>query len=160
MVFRRSEPQQQVTGGIMLGGDGAGVQVMGEQLREVDAPIEALVGAANGMIHGAGLGAAASAAITFAESGELSGRQIINNLKSAHLGPIIGAALAFSAISGFVRYSRASKHNEWSQKHYDFLHSKIDAAKENKATTDSPKSFAEREDKKQEKVAGSERGLG
>ena len=152
MVFRRNEPQQQA-GGIMLGGDGAGVQVMGEQLREVDAPIEALVGASNGFVHGAGLGAAVSAALTFAEHGHITGKNIIDKIKSDHLAPIVGAALAFSAISGFVRYSRASKHNEWSQKHYDFLHSKIDAA-----AKESPKSFAEREDKKKESSAKIEIG--
>lgn len=155
MVIRRHELQQLGGGSIMMGGDG-GVHVMGEQLREVDAPIEALVGAGNGFIHGAGLGAAVSAAVTFAESGELSGRQIINNIKSTHLGGVLGAALAFSAISGFVRYSRAAKHNEWSQKHYDFLHTKIDATKEN--ASESPKSFAEREDKKKEISAKTEIG--
>ncbi|MEK6747319.1 MAG: hypothetical protein ABL867_01335 [Rickettsiales bacterium] len=157
MVFRKHELQQQA-GGIMLGGDG-GVHVMGEQLREVDVPVETLVGASNGLIHGAGIGAAVSAAITFVETPheENVGKNIIDKMKSSHLAPIVGAALAFSAISGFIRYSRASKQNEWSRKHYDFLQSKIDVAKEN-SPQESPKSFAEREDKKKESSAKIEIG--
>lgn len=140
----------------MMGGDGAGVHVMGEQLREVDAPIEALVGASNGLIHGAGLAAMGSAALTFVESGGIDGKQILTKMTSTHLGGIIGTALGFAALSGFIRYSRAAKHNEWSKKHYEFLQSKIDSAKDH--NHEEPKSFAQREDKKRESSARAEIG--
>ncbi len=158
MVFgNRNSAQQPNAGGMVFGGDGAGVHVMGEQLREVDTPIEALVGAANGIVHGAGIGAAVSAALTWADTAhgeQVSGKQILNNIRSNHLGGIIGAALAFSAISGFVRYSRASKHNEWSQKHYDFLREQNSAE-----PAESPKSFSEREETRKAIPANKEIGV-
>ncbi|MEZ5690255.1 MAG: hypothetical protein R3D71_01145 [Rickettsiales bacterium] len=136
-------PQQQ-SGGVFVDGSG-GAHVMGEQLREVDAPVEGLVGAAKGLVNGLVLGGAGSAVITAVDTpeGQKAGRAIIQNMKSSHLGAILGVALATSALSGFIRYSRAAKQNEWSRKHYGFLESQIDSRRLGQA-----QSFAQREDER------------
>lgn len=139
----RKQPEQQA-GNVMFGGDGAsGVHVMGEQLREVDAPIEGLVGSGRGAINGALIGGAVSAAFTMAktEGQKTTAKMILNNITSSHLGGVLGAVAAGAAISGFIRYSRAQKQNEWSQKHYDFMNQQAASA----TNVEPQKPFAERE---------------
>jgi hypothetical protein len=43
------------------------------------------------------------------------------NWTGKHGLAILGATTALGAIGGIVRYSRAVKHNEWSDRHYAFL---------------------------------------
>lgn len=143
MLHNRNTQQQPQPGNMVVSDSGMGVHVMGEQLREVDAPIEGLVGAGRGAVNGAVLGVAASLARTYAATASTKDvfdkKLAINNITSTHVGMIMGITAAFAALSGFIRYSRAAKHNEWSQKHYDFLNAKA-------ASADTPKGFAERED--------------
>jgi hypothetical protein len=143
MLHNRNIPQQPQNGNMVVSDSGMGVHVMGEQLREVNAPIEGLVGAGRGAVNGAVLGVAASLARTYAasEGQGLNKKIAINNITSTHVGMIMGITAAFAALSGFIRYSRAAKHNEWSQKHYDFLNAKVATA-----ASDAPQGFAEREE--------------
>ncbi|GEM_PF-3910127 len=131
------------TGGMFFGSDGAGVQVMGEQLREVDAPIEGLVGAAASGVSSAVIAGIGSSIVTIAhmpEEQELTSRALISGLKN-HTAGIIATILAGATIGGLVRYSRAAKHNEWSQKHYDFMHDQQELKHDKNPET----SFAEKE---------------
>ena len=140
-----------------FGGYGSGVLVMGEQLREVNAPVEGMQGAVQGLVNGLTLGVAGSAAVTFANSDKFELKQVFANAKSNHLGAILGAAAAMSALGAFFRYSNAEKHNEWSQKHYEFLREQatLSAGTQQQET---PKNFAAREDAK--KSSAVNKGVG
>lgn len=120
MIHNRNVPQQSQPG-IAFGGDGSGVMVMGEQLREVNAPVEGIVGAGHSAVQGLILSMIGSAAVTASKSSGRTSIPMIMEGARTHMGVILGATAAASAIGGFVRYARAAKHNEWSQKHYDFL---------------------------------------
>lgn len=153
----RKQPEQQASN-VMFGGDGAaGVHVMGEQLREVDAPIEGMVGAGRGAINGAVVGGAVSAAVTMATSeGKTTFKEIMNKITSTHLGGVLGAVAAGAAISGFIRYSRAKKHNEWSQKHYDFMNQQAATT----TTTEQPKLFTDRENERKQTTPAASPSVG
>jgi len=106
---------------IMGGGDGS--YVSGEMLKQVDTPIESLLGAANGALSGLVVSGAISGLVSFSKAEGKSGllSSVAKNWTGSHKWPIIGATVALGALGGVVRYSRAVKHNEWSDKHYAFL---------------------------------------
>jgi len=130
------------SGMVMVGADGGnGTFVSGEQLKQADVPVETLLGAANGALSGAIVSSAVSAAVTVAshnralsELGEPLGKMIIKNITSNHLIAVLSGTAAFAALGALVRHSRATKHNEWSERHYAYLEQQAG------------KSFTERED--------------
>lgn len=98
------------------GGNFAGSTfVQGEELKQVDAPIEGLMGAMSGGLGGAVVGGVVSAIIS-ASSPEYRTGQIgpFDNM-GKHLPWILGATTAFALVGALTRYSRASKHNEWAK---------------------------------------------
>ena len=108
-------------GMIMGGGDGS--YVSAEKLKQVDTPVETLVGVVNGVVTGGALSAGVSALVTAGggqEPKELV-KAITKNITHAHAWPIIGFTAIMGAMSGLVRFSRARMHNQWSDRHYDFL---------------------------------------
>ncbi len=106
---------------VMGGGDNAGfAYVSGEQLKQVDTPVETVLGAANGALMGAIVASVGSALVTAADHGK-DKQAILKNLKGKHLLPILGASTAMAGFGALVRNSRAAKHNEWSERHYEFM---------------------------------------
>ncbi len=152
MIHNRNIPQQ-AQPGIAFGGDGSGVMVMGEQLREVNAPVEGIVGAAHSAVQGLLLSMIGSAAVTASKSSGRTSIPMIMEGARTHLGVILGVTAAASAIGGFVRYTRAAKHNEWSQKHYDFLREQ-----NSQRQSEGSSSFSDREEGRKAQQAGKEIG--
>ena len=116
---------------ILGGGESSGISyVGGERLKQLDVPIETLLGGANGAISGAALGAAGSAIVTLANRGkDIAGvaeetsalKPMLQNITGKHLLPVLGTAAAFGAMGALIRFSQARRHNEWSERHYNFL---------------------------------------
>jgi hypothetical protein len=144
-MARRNIPQQGGRGNMIMGGDTSGMAyVDGEMLKEVSVPVETLLGAANGALTGAVISSVVSGAVTLSQKparGEFLSTAFSNIFKKdKHLIPVLIGASVLTAIGGIVRYSRAQKHNEWSERHYAFLEQqdkghveKIDDQRENAA---------------------------
>ena len=147
-------PQQQSGQGVLMGGgDNSGfAYVSGEQLRQVDTPIESLLGAASGAFVGSIGSSVLSAVVTMIDDGKniesiaknASAGSIINEAPSAlrnitgkHLPYVLAGATAMAGLGAAVRYSRASKHNEWSNRHYSFLENKEQPAMDTSNGSDS-----------------------
>jgi len=121
MQRKTPAPQQGGSNVVMGGGENAGfAYVSGEQLKQVDTPVETLLGAANGAVTGAVVGGIGSALVTAANYGK-DKQAIVKNLTGKHMLPILGASTAMAGLGALVRYSRATKHNEWSERHYNFM---------------------------------------
>ncbi len=113
---------------IMGGGDSSGMAyVDAEMLKQVDVPVETLLGATNGAITGGILSAVVSGAVSFGKSKGGKGTFLkeavkdITTAKGGHLIPVLIGTSVLTALGGIVRCSRAKKHNEWSDRHYAFL---------------------------------------
>lgn len=115
-------PMQQNSGMLLGGGEGAISHVEGMQLKQVDVPVETLLGFANGAVKGAMLGGVVSVFASIAQSeGGLWMKQAMGNLTGRHLLPVLACTTALGGLGALVRYSRAAKHNEWSEKHYNYM---------------------------------------
>lgn len=102
-------------------GDG-GTFTEGERLIQADVPVETLLGVANGVVTGALVSTAISAAATMAQQGPESLLQnTMRNVFGNHRAFVLAGTAVVAAISGLLRFSRARKHNEWSENHYNFL---------------------------------------
>ncbi len=152
MVKPRQQAGQQGGGGIILGGGDGGSIVMGDELRELDVPSQALNGALSGSIMGAGIGAGISALMTVSkdlseggqhvlQSGEYGIGHALKNALGKHLGVVLGCTTVLAGVGAYTRYASAKKHNEWSERHYRFLEGQQQQA------------FAEREAAKRENVS-------
>lgn len=96
--------------------------VDGAALRQDDVPVETMLGAFNGAITGGLLSSAVSMGITAAKHGrEDLLTNTLRNIGNGHLAGVLAGTASIAAMSALVRYSRASKHNEWVERHYDFL---------------------------------------
>jgi hypothetical protein len=114
----------------MLGGSDSVSYVDGEMLKEVSAPVEALLGAANGAIGGGFVALVGSAAVSALQHSGTAlqrqniaslGQKILENISGSHKFPMIASVAALGALGAVVRFSRAQKHNEWSERHYALL---------------------------------------
>jgi len=122
----RKQPQNS-NGGMILNAD-SGTVVAGEQLKQVDTPVETLMGAANGAVSGALVSGAVSAAVTIGKEGHGDLLQkAFRNITGNHLVAVLAGTAAFAVLGGLVRYSRAKMHNQWSEKHYDYLENRKSA---------------------------------
>ncbi|MBA4275070.1 MAG: hypothetical protein C0436_05385, partial [Alphaproteobacteria bacterium] len=93
---------------MILGGGDTGTFVAGDRLKQVDTPVETLLGAANGAVSGAMVSTAVSAAVTLGKEGNQNLVQnIFRNVTGAHLLGVLGGTAAFAALGGIVRFSRA-----------------------------------------------------
>jgi hypothetical protein len=96
--------------------------VDGVALKQSDVPVETMLGAFNGAITGALLSSAVSMGVTAAKHGrEELLTNTLRNIGNGHLAGVLAGTASIAAMSALVRYSRASKHNEWVDRHYDFL---------------------------------------
>jgi hypothetical protein len=126
-MVRKTHPPHQggsLGGGmIMGGGESSGFSyVGGERLKQVDTPVETLLGAANGAVSGALVSGAVSLAVTAGKEGTHALLQKgMHNITGNHLLAVLAGTTALAGLGGLVRFSRARKHNEWSEKHYAFL---------------------------------------
>jgi hypothetical protein len=123
MRRRRAHTESENSGMLVNAGDGS--FVAGERLKQVDVPVETLLGAANGAVSGAVVSGAISAAVTVAKDGSKNILQnAFRNITGTHLIAVLAGTAAMAALGALVRYSRASKHNEWSERHYAFMEEK------------------------------------
>ena len=122
------------------GGQGAGSSfVTGERLKEADTPVETLLGALNGTLMGGLISSGVSGLVTMANQPEgmkASSNKILKNITGKHLPAVLAGTAALAAVGGLVRYSRASKHNEWANKHYQFLEHQTALSSPNPQTAD------------------------
>lgn len=124
---------RKVTGGsggnpMLMGGDNSGYSyVSGEHLKQVSVPVETLIGTANAALSGAVISSGISAAITAGSEFSKGSaareipRQIFAKLTGTHLLGVLAGTGAIAMLGGLIRYSRAAKHNEWSDKYYELL---------------------------------------
>lgn len=107
---------------VFLGGGGDGTFTVGDRLKQADVPVETVMGVANGAITGAVLSTAISAAVTAGREGTQGlFANTMRNATGSHMAAVLGGTVAFAALTGLSRFSRARKHNEWSDRHYEFL---------------------------------------
>lgn len=126
MARRVSEPQMAGGNMVMVGADGGGSSfVAGEELKKVDVPIETLLGGVNGAMSGAIVSGIVSGVVSAAQHNknavESLGKTVMKNITGSHLGSIIVATAAFSALGALTRNARARKHNEWSDSYTTYL---------------------------------------
>ncbi len=120
--MKNQQPAPQQQGGFIVGGN-EGSFVSGESLKQVDVPIETLLGVVNGSFKGALLSSAISAVVTAAQSDKIDGeiwKEMAKGL-GKHLPYIAAGTVAVGALGGIIRHSRASMHNKWSDQHYAYL---------------------------------------
>lgn len=108
---------------VIVGAGGEGTYVSGEMLKQVDTPVETLLGGANGALSGAVIAAGFSALATYLyeDSKHGIGKTMLKNVTGSHKWPVIAFTTAVASLGALVRFSRARNHNEWSDRHYSFL---------------------------------------
>lgn len=115
MVTSRNVPPQNQN--VLMGGGGGGNNsyLDATQLKELDVPMETVIGGANGAIKGAMLSGAASVVFSALTkgAGERGGDAIMRNLKGPHQIPIAIAVVAFTTLGAYVRNTKARLHNKW-----------------------------------------------
>ncbi len=120
-MARNKMPQGSGKNMFVGGGDSSGfTHVEGDLLKQVDVPVETLLGAANGAVTGGIASSIVSALVTLGKGAKEKG-VAFKNITGSHLVPVLAGTAAFAALGGLVRNARARKHNEWSDKHYAFL---------------------------------------
>lgn len=121
------------------GGDSAISHVDGMQLKQVDVPVETVLGVASGALHGGILGALGSAVVTIGKEGSYDILENTSrNLTKSHLLPVLAVTTAMGVMGGLVRWSRARKHNEWSEQHYQFMAQKYETNQMRQQTSEAP----------------------
>jgi hypothetical protein len=89
-----------------------------EELKQMSVPKETMLGAANSAVSGGIASLAVSAGVSaLKKSNEQElGKLIMQNIKGTHFLPIVVATAAFTALGAMVRFFRASKYNEQSDR--------------------------------------------
>lgn len=117
MVNRNVPPQNQSSFFMGGGGGGNNSYLDASQLKELDVPMETVIGGANGAIQGLLMSAIASAAISAITNkpGQKPGTTIVGNLKGGHLIPVAMGTVVFTALGAYVRNTKARLHNKWAE---------------------------------------------
>lgn len=116
-------PHMGAQNSLMVGGGGDASYVSADKLKQVNAPMQGLMGLLNGGISGLALSAGVSALATYGNLAAGQGliKSTIQNIKGSHMLPVLATTTAIGLLGAAYRYTSASDHNKWSEDHYSFL---------------------------------------